>query len=305
MSTQPEKNPIVNPALSTPQLELEVQSTSRAAQHSPCTAALTVGTVSDAQEPVHSCNSNPPQLREIAEGTQYVRPPDASTTTRHDHKISLTDIPRRRYLHTIGTATHRSGSDDINISARQTQVHTEELSQCPPAARKAQFSKTNTTQYTHAQRHSPQNLFTTAGIPVSSAEPTSYGIQNPTYADSHMQQQLPTYHQPQSSPYGGDSQVNTQSYQLLLEKAREIRFTNRKLPFIFFYNQISELLECCLDPNRKMDLLRASCQEQAREAKSALVPPVPGWDVETQIERALDGLRDYDTVAVASYRNLW
>ena len=298
LSTQPEKNPIVNPAPSRPQLEFEVQSTSRAAQLSPCTAALTEGTESDAHEPVHnksrtvhSYNSTPSHLREITEGTQYVRPPDASTSTRHDQKISLTDIPRRRYLSTIGTATHRSGSDDIHRSARQTQVHTGKLSQCPPAARKAQFSKTNTTQYTPAHRHSSQNIFTTVGIPVSSAEPTSYGIQNPAYADAHMQQQLPTYHQPQSSPYGGDSQVSTQSYQLLLEEAREIRFTGRKLPFIFFYNQISQLLERCLDPNRKMDLLRASCQEQAREAISALVPPVPGWGVETQIERALDGLR--------------
>ena len=40
-----------------------------------------------------------------------------------------------------------------------------------------------------------------------------------------------------------------------------------------------------------MSLLRAFCQEQAREAISALVSPAPGWGVETQIERALDGLR--------------
>ena len=40
-----------------------------------------------------------------------------------------------------------------------------------------------------------------------------------------------------------------------------------------------------------MDLLRASCQEGAREAISALVPPVPGWDIDTQITRALEGLR--------------
>ena len=40
-----------------------------------------------------------------------------------------------------------------------------------------------------------------------------------------------------------------------------------------------------------MDLLHASCQEGAREAISALVPHVPGWDIDTQITRALEGLR--------------
>ena len=40
-----------------------------------------------------------------------------------------------------------------------------------------------------------------------------------------------------------------------------------------------------------MDLLRTSCQEGAREAISALVPSVPGWDIDTQITRALKGLK--------------
>ena len=85
--------------------------------------------------------------------------------------------------------------------------------------------------------------------------------------------------------------ASNHSCQLLLEAAREIRFTGRKLPFIFYFNQITELLHRCSDPNRKMDLLRASCQEQAREAISALVPRVPGWAINTQVDRALEGLR--------------
>ena len=85
--------------------------------------------------------------------------------------------------------------------------------------------------------------------------------------------------------------VSPQEYQLLLEEAREIRFTGKKLPFIFYHNQIIEPLDRCPDRNRKMDLLRASCQEEAREAVATLVPPVPGWGVDKQIQRALEGLR--------------
>ena len=96
---------------------------------------------------------------------------------------------------------------------------------------------------------------------------------------------------PHFDPYRERSYGNFPGYHLLLEEAREIRFTGRKLPFIFYYNQIMELLNRCPDPRKKMDLLRASCQDQAREAISALVPPVPGWDVNTQIKRALEGLR--------------
>ena len=77
--------------------------------------------------------------------------------------------------------------------------------------------------------------------------------------------------QPQFSPGGGDSFTSNHSYQLLLEEACEIWFTDHKLPFIFYFNQITELLHRCSDLNRKMDLLRASCREQAREAISAFV----------------------------------
>ena len=40
-----------------------------------------------------------------------------------------------------------------------------------------------------------------------------------------------------------------------------------------------------------MGLLHASCQKGARDAILALVLPVPGWDIDTQIMQALEGLR--------------
>ena len=40
-----------------------------------------------------------------------------------------------------------------------------------------------------------------------------------------------------------------------------------------------------------MALLQAFCQEQAREAISALVPRVPEWAIDTQVDRASEALR--------------
>ena len=59
------------------------------------------------------------------------------------------------------------------------------------------------------------------------------------------------------------SMQNAQTHQLLLEEAREIRYKDRDLPFIFYYNQVNSLLKRCLDPSKKMDLLQASCQYEA------------------------------------------
>ena len=84
--------------------------------------------------------------------------------------------------------------------------------------------------------------------------------------------------------------ASAQTYHLL-EEAREIHFTRSRLPSIFYFNQITGLLQHCPDPKQKMDLLLASCQEEAHEAISTLVPPVQGWDVDTEISRALEGLR--------------
>ena len=107
--------------------------------------------------------------------------------------------------------------------------------------------------------------------------------------------QCPAFSPNYSNPY----LASVQSHQLLLEEAREIRFTGRHLLFIFYFNQITVLLQRCSHPRRKMDFLRASCQDEAREAVSALVPPVPGWDVDTQVKRALEGLRSVLDVAAS------
>ena len=111
---------------------------------------------------------------------------------------------------------------------------------------------------------------------------------HPQYAQASSTQQFPM--PPHFSPGSGGFLASNHSYQLL-EEARDIRFTGRKLPFIFYFKKITELLRRCSDPNRKMDLLRTFCQEQAREAVSALVPRIPGWAKDTQVDRALEGLR--------------
>ena len=126
------------------------------------------------------------------------------------------------------------------------------------------------------------SLHAASRINMPLVEPNAYNCEQFQPCSSHQQNFTPSYHSPTASVY---------TYHLLLEEAREIRYTGHQLPYIFYYNQITELLQRCSDPSKKMDLLRASCQSDAREAISALVPPVPGWGVETQIARALEGLR--------------
>jgi len=95
------------------------------------------------------------------------------------------------------------------------------------------------------------------------------------------------------SPLNGSYPVapNAPGYHLLLEEAREIRYKERDLLYIFYSNQITNLSSRCPDPSKKMDLLLASCQDEARQVISEIVPPVPGWDVNTQIEKAFCTLR--------------
>jgi len=57
---------------------------------------------------------------------------------------------------------------------------------------------------------------------------------------------------------------NVPGYHLLLEEAREIRYKGRDLLYIFYYNQITNLLSRCPDPSKRMNLLRDSCQDEAR-----------------------------------------
>ena len=142
-----------------------------------------------------------------------------------------------------------------------------------------------------------QNHTHTYNSPV---ENTTFGPSHQGHAagtkqhESYPQYRAATFQdtEPNGSPHSsGSCHANLQEYHVLLEEAREIRYSGRNLPFIFFQNQIVELIKRCPISHRKMDLLRASCQQSAREAISALVPPVPGWSMDTQIQRALEGLR--------------
>ena len=112
--------------------------------------------------------------------------------------------------------------------------------------------------------------------------------------DPYPQNRVPTFQNQEykDSPHSSNfSHSALQECHILLEGACEIRYSGRNLPFIFFQNQIKELIKRCPISHHKMDLLRASCQEGAREGISALVPPVTSWDIDTQITRALEGLR--------------
>ena len=155
-----------------------------------------------------------------------------------------------------------------------TPKHTEEFANAQP----------------HAQLYKPlvESIANTKSTPLRNHR--GYSTQH----DPYPQNRLSTLKNQefQGSPHSSNSShIALQEYHILLEEAREIRYSGRNLPFIFFQNQIRELIKRCPISHRKIDLLRASCQEGAREAISALVPPVPGWDIDTQITRALEGLR--------------
>ena len=142
----------------------------------------------------------------------------------------------------------------------------------------------------HAQSYRPlvESTANTKSTPLRNHR--GYSTQHDPYpqnrASTFQNQEI------QGSPHSSNSShIALQEYHILLEEARELRYSGRNLPFIFFQNQIRELIKRCPISHRKMDLLRASCQEGAREAISALVPPVPGWDIDTQITRALEGFR--------------
>ena len=177
-----------------------------------------------------------------------------------------------------------SGSTNV----RPHQMVPEKLPARPVAAQSARIQLGEPSHPTSSSCVSPRH-----------AEPTmnlqnNHTFQQPLYYTSTGQPLLNPAVQyiPVSPPYGSNSSLErNQSYQLLLEEAREIRYKGRDLPFIFYFNQITSLLKRCQDPTKKMDLLRASCQDEARLAISAMVPPVPGWDVETQINEALNALR--------------
>ena len=235
------------------------------------------------QQNLHYLTDSLPQL------PAFKLPDEAQQTFRGQHQPLQRhnlhhDTPRTRdyvenHVHSGATHANKALETSTILEIPMAQIH-EQNRKTPSQDHFAQPQNYNNAAQLTFHRDRTNHTH------ISPAPQTSPHLQ---YAQASSTQQLPR--QPHFSPGGGDSLASSHSYQLLLEEAREIRFTGRKLPFIFYFNQITELLHRCSDPNRKMDLLRASCQEQAREAISALVPRVPGWAIDTQVDRALEGLR--------------
>ena len=182
----------------------------------------------------------------------------------------------------------------VSARSRNQQTVCKPLPHTQPRKRLCDVTPEHTEEFANAQPHAQlykplvESIANTKSTPLRNYR--GYSTQHDPYSQNRVStlknQEL------QGSPHSSNSShIALQEYHILLEEAREIRYSGRNLPFIFFQNQIRELIKRCPISHRKMDLLRASCQEGAREAISALVPPVPGWDMDTQITRALEGLR--------------
>ena len=86
---------------------------------------------------------------------------------------------------------------------------------------------------------------------------------------------VPFQYFPISSHNSYQSMQNAQTHQLLLEKAKEIRYKGRDLPFIFYNNQINNAVYI---PAKRWIFFEV---HKARQAISAMVPPVTEWDVDS------------------------
>jgi len=191
-------------------------------------------------------------------------------------KMSLTHEPQRdQIFHCRRSSEHVIAP----VSNYMTSANPSVIKTCIQASPQQQVHYTSQAQNNltnHAQMHATAHNTHSNTNELGKATLTAY----PQHNMSHCHQ---------FNPHNSNlSHTSMQEYHLLLEEAREIRFTGRRFSFIFYYNQISELIQRCSDPSCKMDLLQASCQEEAPEAISALVPTVPGWDSDTQIKRALE-----------------
>ena len=182
----------------------------------------------------------------------------------------------------------------ISARSRNQQTVCKPLPHTQPRKRLCDVTPEHTEEFANAQPHAQLYKPLVESIANTKSTPLRNYRGYSTQHDPYSQNRVSTLKNQefQGSPHSSNSShIALQEYHILLEEAREIRYSGRNLPFIFFQNQIRELIKRCPISHRKMDLLRASCQEGAREAISALVPPVPGWDIDTQITRALEGLR--------------
>ena len=182
----------------------------------------------------------------------------------------------------------------VSARSRNQQTVCKPLPHTQPRKRLCDVTPEHTEEFANAQPHAQLYKPLVESIANTKSTPLRNYRGYSTQHDPYSQNRVSTLKNQefQGSPHSShSSHIALQEYHILLEEAREIRYSGRNLPFIFFQNQIRELIKRCPISHRKMDLLRASCQEGAREAISALVPPVPGWDIDTQITRALEGLR--------------
>ena len=182
----------------------------------------------------------------------------------------------------------------VSVRSRNQQTVCKPLPHTQPRKRLCDVTPEHTEEFANAQPHAQLYKPLVESIANTKSTPLRNYRGYSTQHDPYSQNRVSTLKNQefQGSPHSSNSShIALQEYHILLEEAREIRYSGRNLPFIFFQNQIRELIKRCPISHRKMDLLRASCQEGAREAISALVPPVPGWDIDTQITRALEGLR--------------
>ena len=182
----------------------------------------------------------------------------------------------------------------VSARSRNQQTVCKPLPHTQPRKRLCDVTPKHTEEFANAQPHAQLYKPLVESISNTKSTPLRNYRGYSTQHDPYSQNRVSTLknQESQGSPHSSNSShIALQEYHILLEEAREIRYSGRNLPFIFFQNQIRELIKRCPISHRKMDLLRASCQEGAREAISALVPPVPGWDIDTQITRALEGLR--------------
>lgn len=105
--------------------------------------------------------------------------------------------------------------------------------------------------------------------------------------------QPPTHGGPQYTPQENNSPFSygsRQTHRDLLKVAGEIRWNGENLPFVFFENQIRDMIRDCHNGN-PLEILRAACQGVPREIVSQLNYPMPGLSEDQRIEKAIARLR--------------
>ena len=76
-----------------------------------------------------------------------------------------------------------------------------------------------------------------------------------------------------------------------LDEAVLICYDGTNMPYIMFYNQISNLMDRCTYPDRKLALLRASCVRSASQTIAVVISDTPGLKDDVKVNMALNRLR--------------